>query len=79
MRKFEEVTKRAMSLCPRHRAELAELLVQSLDESDLPEIKAAWITEVHRRDEQIRRGEKVTRPAEEVLREAREQVRCLTR
>ncbi|MDA0840862.1 MAG: addiction module protein [Planctomycetota bacterium] len=77
MSEFEELTTKAMSLPSPSRAELAEILIQSLEEDDDPETKAAWITEIRRRDEQIRSGEKVTRPAHEVLKEARTQLRCM--
>jgi len=73
MSEFEELTARVMALPPKSRAELAELLIQSLEEPDEPEIKSAWLAEIHRRDQEIRAGATVTRPTEQVLREAREQ------
>ena len=39
-------------------------------------MKSAWVREIRRRDEQIRRGTAVTKPAAQALREARQQVRC---
>ena len=77
MSELEELTTRAMALPVESRAELAELLIQSLDEQDLREIKSAWLAEIQRRDQEIRAGVAVTRPADQVLREAREQLRCL--
>jgi len=77
MSELEELTTKAMSLPPASRAELAEILIQSLEEKDDPEIKSAWVAEIRRRDQQIRSGDKVTRPAADVLREAREQLRCM--
>jgi len=77
MREFEEVTTKAMALPAESRAELAELLIQSLEEKEDEEIKSAWLAEIHRRDNEIRAGASVTKPADQVLREAREQLRCM--
>jgi putative addiction module component (TIGR02574 family) len=77
MTEFEEVTSKAMALPPQSRAELAELLIQSLDEKEEDELKSAWLTEIRRRDQEIRSGVSVTKPAEEVLKEAREKLRCI--
>ena len=77
MGEFEELTMRVLALPSTSRAELAEFLMQSLDEIDNQEIKSAWLTEIHRTDQEIRAGASVTRPADEVLKEARRQLRCL--
>jgi putative addiction module component (TIGR02574 family) len=76
MGEFEELTTQVMALPAKSRAELAELLIQSLEEPDDPEIKSAWLAEIQRRDQEIRAGASVTRPADQVLRELREQLRC---
>jgi len=77
MSKFEKVTTEALALPAENRAELAELLIQSLDEEDSEEIKSAWLAEVSRRDQEITDGKSVTRPAVEILKEARERLRCV--
>ena len=77
MSEFEELTTRALALPAKGRAELAELLIQSLEETDDKVLKAAWLVEIHRRDQEIRAGASVTKPADHVLREAREHLRCL--
>jgi len=77
MSEFDELTTKAMALPAEHRAELAELLFQSLEEQDAREIKSAWLAEIQRRDQEIRAGTAVTKPADQVLREAREQLRCM--
>ena len=77
MSEFEELTTRAMALPTESRAELAELLIQSLEEQDPRAIKSAWLAEICRRDHEIRAGASATKPAALVLREAREQLRCL--
>jgi putative addiction module component (TIGR02574 family) len=77
MSEFEELTTRALALPAKGRAELAELLIQSLEETDDKDLKAAWLAEIHRRDQDIRAGAAVTKPADQVLREAREHLRSL--
>ena len=76
MSELEELTARAVALPARSRAELAEILIQSLEEDDGEAIKAAWLVEIRRRDQEIRAGASVVRPADEVLKEARERLRC---
>jgi putative addiction module component (TIGR02574 family) len=77
MSEFEELATQVMALPSDSRAELAELLIQSLEEEDDPEIKSAWLSEISRRNQEIRNGALVTKPADQVLREAREQLRCM--
>ncbi len=75
MSDLEELTTKAMALPAESRAELAELLIQSLEEMDDKDIKSAWLAEIQRRDREIRAGAAVTKTAEQVLREARAQLR----
>jgi len=77
MSEFEVLTTRAMALPAENRAELAELLIQSLEELDASEIKSAWLADIQRRDQESRAGVAVHTPADQVLREAREQLRCI--
>lgn len=77
MTEFKEVSTKAMSLPTESRAELAEILIQSLDEKENEEVKFAWLAEIRRRDQEIRAGASVTKPADQVLREARERLRCM--
>ena len=66
---IEQLELEALSL-PRHlRARLAERLISSLDEE--AEIEREWLEEAERRLARIEAGEAQTRPAEDVLREAR--------
>lgn len=76
MSEFEEVTTKAMALPDESKAELAELLIQSLDEKEDKYVKSAWLAEIRRRDQEIRAGASVTKPADQVLREAREKLLC---
>jgi hypothetical protein len=77
MSELEELTTRALALPAKSRAELAELLIQSLAEADDLDVKAAWLVEIRRRDREIGAGASVIKPTDQVLREAREHLRCL--
>jgi len=74
---FEEVSTKAMSLPAESRAELAEILIQSLDEKENEGVNFAWLAEIRRRDQEIRAGASITKPADQVLKEARERLRCM--
>lgn len=74
---FEDITTQILALPSEKRAELAELLIQSLDEDEKTVVKSAWLLEIKRRDQEIRSGEAVCKSAEQVLKEAREQLRCI--
>lgn len=53
------------------RAELAHLLLQSLDDSQDADAEAAWEQEIARRVAEIESGRATGRPAEEVMAELR--------
>lgn len=72
---FEEIAAKALALGPGYREELAELLLKSIGEGDAEAAHSAWVAEVRRRDEEIRSGIARTKPAEQVLKEAREGLR----
>jgi len=77
MSNLENLTIEALALPSESRAELAEILIQSLDEKEDEEIKSAWLAEIHRRDQETRSSLTITKPADQVLKEAREQLRCI--
>jgi len=77
MNNLEDVTVEALALPSESRAELAEILIQSLDEKEDETIRDAWLAEIRRRDQEIRSGLPVTKPADQVFKEAREQLRCI--
>ena len=77
MTEFEKITSHILSLPSEKRAELAEILIQSLDEKENEENKKAWLLEIKRRDQEIRSGTAKIKSAQEVLHEAREQLRCM--
>ena len=60
-----------MQLAPAARAELADLLVGSLEIEPTDGIQAAWTKEALRRRDEIRSGKVKTIPGDEVLAEVR--------
>ncbi|MCH8125592.1 addiction module protein [candidate division KSB1 bacterium] len=77
MTEFEKITSHILSLPTEKRAELAEILIQSLDEKENEDVKGAWLLEIKHRDQEIRSGTAEMKSAQEVLHEAREQLRCM--
>ena len=72
---LDELEAEALKLSPNSRARLAEKLLHSLEGVTDAEIERAWVEEAQRRDEEWDTGEASSKPAEEVLRDARSQVR----
>ena len=68
---FEQVAQEAMRLAPAERAELADFLVGSLEDSLPDDIQNRWIETATRRLQEIRSGQVKTIPGDEVLAEAR--------
>jgi putative addiction module component (TIGR02574 family) len=66
-----ELSARAKTLSPEERAQLAEILLESLEEAAPSEISAEWEREIARRVAAYERGESVTYAAEDVFAEAR--------
>jgi len=59
------------------RASLARALIESLDEGLDENAEALWADEIRQRDEDLRTGKAAARPVDQVLREARERLRCM--
>jgi len=74
---FERLRDGLLELPVESRATLAHALIESLDEQFDENAEALWAEEVQRRDSQIRAGTANLKPADQVLREARELLRCL--
>jgi putative addiction module component (TIGR02574 family) len=64
-----------LQLSTRERAELAHLLISSLDDTIDADAEAEWDKELVRRVKEIEEGKAVGRPAFEVLDEIREKDR----
>ena len=59
------------SLTEQQRAELAHLLIQSLDVETQDEVETAWAGELNRRFREIREGSAIVRPSEQIFAEIR--------
>ncbi|MDY0330567.1 MAG: addiction module protein [Thiomonas sp.] len=66
-----ELAEQARTLPADERSRLVELLLESLHESPLAEVEAAWAKEIERRVAAHERGEVETFAAEDVFAEAR--------
>lgn len=72
---IEQLTQQALALPSESRAQLADLLVESLDGADLGRIEELWLNEARRRRDEVRAGRVKTVPGEEALRKVRESLR----
>jgi len=66
-----ELSERARALPAEERAQLAEMLLESLDESVAGDLSPEWEREIERRAAAYDRGEVETIAAEDVFAEAR--------
>ena len=71
---IEQLTLELLGLPTQYRALLAEKLIASLDDKAFPDTESLWIKEAERRFKEIQDGTVICRPAEEVLRGAREKL-----
>jgi hypothetical protein len=69
---LEQVAEQAMSLPSESCAQLADLLVESLDGEELGRIEQLWLVEAKRRRDEIRTGNVSTVSGEEALRKVRD-------
>jgi putative addiction module component (TIGR02574 family) len=65
-RKLRELFREASELEDRDRAELAGMLIESLETQPDPDVKATWAEEVERRVREVDSGEVTTIPWEQV-------------
>ena len=68
---LKELEKQVKTLTPEDRARLAEVLLESLQDTPIAEIEAAWDREIEQRIAAYDHGELQTISAEEVFAEAR--------
>lgn len=71
----EKVKEEVLQLPENDRAELARLLIESLDEAEDSDVEGAWDAELERRLKRIDEGKSHLRPAHEVLAEIRDKYR----
>lgn len=77
MNELEKLQADLLDLPMNSRATLARALIESLDEASDQNAEALWVDEIRRRDENMRSGKASARPVDEVLRDARERLRCM--
>lgn len=70
-----QVLRQALRLPPKARADIAGVLLRSLDEHEDRGVEAAWIAEVERRLAQVESGDVKLVPWGAVLRSARAKLR----
>jgi putative addiction module component (TIGR02574 family) len=63
----QELKSEAMKLAPEDREALAEELLLSIDNTSREAIDAAWLAEVHRRDEAFEAGKSAASPVADVV------------
>ena len=68
---LDELSKKAKELALEERAQLAQELMESVDQESDPEVEAAWETEIASRIARYERGEAKLIPASEVFEAAR--------
>ena len=68
---LDELSKRAKELAVEERAQLAQELLESVDQEVDPDVQAAWDTEIASRIAKYERGEAKLIPAAEVFEAAR--------
>jgi len=71
----KKLAKQAMSLPTESRAQLADLLVESLDAEELGPIDRLWVAEAKRRRDEVRSGRVESIPGDEALQRVRDVVR----
>lgn len=70
-----ELEQQARALSPDDRARLAEVLLESLQETPLSEVEAAWNREIEERIAAYDRGDLQAFAAEDIFAEARRKTR----
>ena len=68
---FDELSKRSRELALEERAQLAQVLLESVEQEAEPEMEAAWEAEIASRLAKYERGEARLIPATEVFEAAR--------
>ncbi len=76
MTELEKLQTDLLDLPSESRASLARALIESLDDAVDENAEGLWMAEIRRRDAEVRSGKATVRPAEQVLREARDRLRC---
>ena len=72
---FEKLKGDLLTLPVESRASLAHALIESLDDAVDDDAESLWMEEIRRRDVEIRAGTAKLKPLDQVLREARREVK----
>ena len=72
---IEQLAEQAMTLSSESRAQLADLLVESLDAQALGRIDQLWVSEAKRRRDEVRSGQVKTIPGQTALQKVRDALR----
>jgi putative addiction module component (TIGR02574 family) len=72
---LNQIAQQVLQLAPAQRAELVELLIESLESTQPDEIQHLWVAEASRRLSEVRCGSVKTISGEEVVAEARHLVK----
>ena len=68
---FEQLAEQAMGLPSEARAQLADLLVESLEGDEIGRVEQLWLAEAKQRRDEVCSGSVNTVPGEEALRKHR--------
>lgn len=74
---FEKLKDDLLALPLESRASLAHALIASLDEELDDDVEEVWKEEIRRRHQEVKSGRAILKPADQVLRAARERLQCL--
>ena len=72
---IEQLAEQAMALSNESRAQLADLLVESLDTEVLGQIDQLWVSEAKRRRDEVRSGQVKAIPGQTALQKVRDALR----
>jgi hypothetical protein len=72
---LEQLAEQALALSSESRAQLADLLVESLDTNALGRIDEMWLSEAKRRRDEVRNGRVKTIPGKAALQKVRDALR----
>ncbi len=68
---YDTLLQQVMALPPKVRASLAKTVIDSLQDDDPEEVRAAWIEEIDLRLAAIERGEASFKPGDQVIADLR--------
>jgi putative addiction module component (TIGR02574 family) len=72
---FDEIEKEIKALTPKEKAALARSLIEELDSLADEDVEALWLEEAERRYAEYKSGKVFSRPAEDVMRNARHRIK----